>query len=54
MIVLMILVRIEIAPSASGGTSPDVADRKPVRDCKMMDGILSISLFLDATAELRL
>ena len=51
---LMILVRIEIPPRARGGTRPDVADRKPVRDCRMMEGILSMSLFLDATEELRL
>ena len=51
---LMILVRIDIAPRARGGTRPDVADKKPVRDWRMMEGMFSISLFLDATEELRL
>jgi hypothetical protein len=50
----IIPVRIDIAPSASGGTKPEVAERNPVTDWRMIEGIFIISLFLDATDDERL
>ena len=49
----MIPVSIEIAPSARGGTRPDVALRNPVNDWRIMLGMFIISLFLDATEDER-